>query len=92
MHAFMSMLLHMQAILLPTSTQHTNPGVRFRVLDYIDFMNSRVLFSRVRGNPLLEAHMPLMVHLSFHEDKLPRMRAMVDRYVRGDMAALSAFP
>lgn len=78
-------------MLMPTSAQLTSPGVQVRVLDYMDFMNSGMLFTRIKGNPLLEAHLPVMVHLSFHSDKLPRMHAIIDRYIHNDPAALSDF-
>lgn len=78
-----------QAMLMPTSTQHTSPGIRVRVLDYMDFMNSGTLFSRVKGNPLLESYHPIMIHLSFHSDKVARMHAIIDHYINHDKNALS---
>ena len=74
---------------MPTSAQHTSPGVRVRILDYMDFMNSGMLFSRVKGNPLLELHLPVMIHLSFHSDKVARMHAIIDHYINHDKKALS---
>ncbi|KAK9826526.1 hypothetical protein WJX74_000302 [Apatococcus lobatus] len=80
-----------EAILMPTSTQHISPGVHARVLDYMDFINSGTLFSRVKGNPLLETHPPIMIHLSCHADKLPRMHAIINHYINHDSNALSEF-
>ncbi|KAI3934547.1 hypothetical protein MKW92_033135 [Papaver armeniacum] len=35
---------------------------------------------------------PVIVHVNYHPDKLPRMKAVVDFYVNGNQDALQAFP
>ncbi|KAI3855841.1 hypothetical protein MKX03_036995 [Papaver bracteatum] len=53
-----------------------------RVMDYYKFMNSKILFKT-----------PVIVHVNYHPDKLPRTKlAVVDFYVNGNQDALKAFP
>ena len=35
---------------------------------------------------------PIVVHVNYHPDKWERMKAVVQRWVTGDTAALDAFP
>lgn len=63
-----------------------------RTMDYYLFMNSKVLFKTVRKNTELSKLKPVIVHVNYHPDKLPRMRAVVDYYVNGKKDALNPFP
>ncbi|KAI3841039.1 hypothetical protein MKX03_018270 [Papaver bracteatum] len=63
-----------------------------RVMDYYNFMNSKVLFKTVRKDDKLRKLKPVIVHVNYHPDKLPRMKAVVDFYVNGNQDALQAFP
>ncbi|MCL7037182.1 hypothetical protein MKW94_028620 [Papaver nudicaule] len=63
-----------------------------RVMDYYNFMNSKTLFKTVRKDDKLRKLKPVIVHVNYHPDKLPRMKAVVDFYVNGNQDALQAFP
>ncbi|CAK7329734.1 unnamed protein product [Dovyalis caffra] len=63
-----------------------------RTMDFYLFMNSKVLFKTVRKNANLSKLKPVIVHINYHPDKLPRMQAVVEFYVNGKQDALSSFP
>lgn len=63
-----------------------------RTMDFYLFMNSKVLFKTVRKNANLRKIKPVIVHINYHPDKLPRMQAVVEFYVNGKQDALSSFP
>ncbi|KAI3841038.1 hypothetical protein MKX03_018269 [Papaver bracteatum] len=62
-----------------------------RVMDYYNFMNSKILFKTVRKDDKLRKLKPVIVHVNYHPDKLPRMKAIIDFYVHGNQDALQAF-
>lgn len=61
-------------------------------MDIYLFMNSKVLFKTIRKDPELRKRKPVIVHINYHPDKLPRMKAAVDFYVNGKDDALEPFP
>ncbi|KAF5186784.1 Arabinosyltransferase rra3 [Thalictrum thalictroides] len=63
-----------------------------RTMDFYKFMNSKVLFKTVRKDAKLSKLMPVIVHVNYHPDKLPRMKAVVEFYVSGKQDALKPFP
>ncbi|OVA04546.1 Reticulon [Macleaya cordata] len=63
-----------------------------RTMDFYKFMNSKVLFKTVRKDDKLSKLKPVIVHVNYHPDKLPRMKAVVEFYVSGNQDALKAFP
>ncbi|XP_073156395.1 arabinosyltransferase RRA3-like [Henckelia pumila] len=63
-----------------------------RTMDLYLFMNSKVLFKTVRKDANLKKLMPVIVHVNYHPDKLPRMKAVVEFYVNGKKDALDPFP
>ncbi|KAJ8763581.1 hypothetical protein K2173_002464 [Erythroxylum novogranatense] len=63
-----------------------------RTMDIYLFMNSKVLFKTVRKDANLSKLMPVIVHVNYHPDKLPRMKAVVEFYVNGKKDALEPFP
>ncbi|KAL3340583.1 hypothetical protein AABB24_028961 [Solanum stoloniferum] len=63
-----------------------------RTMDIYLFMNSKVLFKTVRKDANLKKLKPVIVHLNYHPDKFPRMKAVVEYYVNGKQDALDAFP
>lgn len=63
-----------------------------RAMDIYLFMNSKVLFKTVRKDPELRKRKPVIVHINYHPDKLPRMKATVEFYVNGKDDALEPFP
>ena len=63
-----------------------------RTMDFFEFMNSKVLFKTVRQDANLRKLKPVIVHVNYHPDKLPRMKAVVEFYVNGNHDALNSFP
>lgn len=63
-----------------------------RTMDIYLFMNSKVLFKTVRKDAKLKKLKPVIVHVNYHPDKFPRMKAVVEYYVNGKQDALDAFP
>ncbi|XP_038905517.1 arabinosyltransferase RRA2-like [Benincasa hispida] len=63
-----------------------------RTMDMYLFMNSKVLFKTVRKDPKLRQLKPVIVHINYHPDKYPRMKAVVEFYVNGKQNALDPFP
>ncbi|CAL5378603.1 unnamed protein product [Camellia sinensis] len=63
-----------------------------RTMDFYLFMNSKVLFKTVRKDANLSKLKPVIVHVNYHPDKLPRMKAVVEYYVNGKQDALKPFP
>ncbi|XP_076948658.1 arabinosyltransferase RRA3-like [Bidens hawaiensis] len=63
-----------------------------RTMDRYLFMNSKVLFKEVRKDDNLKKLKPVIVHINYHPDKLPRMKAVVEFYFNGKQDALDPFP
>lgn len=63
-----------------------------RTMDMYLFMNSKVLFKTVRKDGKLRKLKPVVVHVNYHPDKFPRMKAIVDYYLNGKRDALDNFP
>ena len=66
--------------------------VSVRVMESEKFMNSKVLFKRIRKLPRSREPLPVMVHMNFHPDKTERMEAAIRYYLKGDQDALKRFP
>lgn len=63
-----------------------------RTMDFYLFMNSKVLFKTVRKDAKLSKLKPVIIHVNYHPDKFPRMKAVVEYYVNGKQDALKPFP
>ncbi|PNY13800.1 hypothetical protein L195_g010466 [Trifolium pratense] len=63
-----------------------------RTMDIYLFMNSKILFKTVRNDANLSKLKPVIIHVNYHPDKLPRMKAIVEYYVNGKQDALKPFP
>lgn len=63
-----------------------------RVLDFYQFLNSKMLFKILRKDPRYSDHKPVTIHVNYHPDKYNRMLAIVDHYVHGNRDALKQFP
>lgn len=63
-----------------------------RTMDRYLFMNSKALFKEVRKDDKLKKLKPVIVHVNYHPDKLPRMKAVVEFYYNGKQDALEPFP
>ncbi|PRW59143.1 Nucleotide-diphospho-sugar transferase family [Chlorella sorokiniana] len=71
---------------------YKSPQIIARVMDYYQFMNTKVLFKQVRHMPRDQQPKPVMVHANFHPDKSERMRGIIAYYIQGDEHALDKFP
>lgn len=82
-----------EVLLRPSAGPYVATGATVRVLEIEKFMNSKVLFTRVRHGDAATArrHPPTMLHVNYHPDKHPRMLAAVAWY-GGEEGALDAFP
>ncbi|KAL8197948.1 hypothetical protein R6Q57_016478 [Mikania cordata] len=63
-----------------------------RTMDRYLFMNSKALFKEVRKDANLKKLKPVIVHVNYHPDKLPRMKAIFELYFNGKQDALDLFP
>ncbi|KAK1267790.1 hypothetical protein QJS04_geneDACA006217 [Acorus gramineus] len=63
-----------------------------RTMDRFEFMNSKFLFRTVRKDENYSKLKPVIVHVNYHPDKFPRMKAIVEFYVNGKKDALEPFP
>ncbi|KAL2635396.1 hypothetical protein R1flu_006875 [Riccia fluitans] len=64
-----------------------------RVMDFYQFLNSKVLFKTIRKEPANYAHIkPVTIHVNYHPDKLDRMLGIVEYYIKGIKNALDKFP
>mmetsp|Transcript_20288 Transcript_20288/g.61122 ORF Transcript_20288/g.61122 Transcript_20288/m.61122 type:complete len:374 (+) Transcript_20288:581-1702(+) len=68
------------------------PNVSVRVMNYLIFMNSKVLFKTVRHLPKSQQTRPISVHINYHPDKRERQIAVMRYYIDGDQHALDPFP
>jgi hypothetical protein len=76
----------------PSRPGYDGLHVSKRVLDYLLFMNSKVLFTRIRGSWEMEKIKPVTIHVNYHPDKYERMLAVERYYVKGEKGALDGFP
>ncbi|EIE27038.1 hypothetical protein COCSUDRAFT_11236, partial [Coccomyxa subellipsoidea C-169] len=81
-----------EVIFFPSRPGYTDPGVTRRIMDFMLFMNSKVLFRQVRHDSRYESLRPVMIHVNYHPDKNARMLAVVDYYVNNKKSALQPFP
>jgi arabinosyltransferase len=69
-----------------------SPQVTVRVMDRMQFMNSKTLFKIVRHMPKDQQPKPVMVHMNYHPNKEERMKGAIKYYWKGDLKGLDAFP
>ncbi|XP_044474789.1 arabinosyltransferase RRA3-like [Mangifera indica] len=81
-----------EELFFPSHPGYTGLHASKRTMDYYLFMNSKVLFKTVRKDDKLKKLKPVIIHVNYHPDKLPRMQAIVEYYVNGKQDALDAFP
>ncbi|KAK9916012.1 hypothetical protein WJX75_007235 [Coccomyxa subellipsoidea] len=81
-----------EVIFFPSHPGYTDPGVTRRIMDFMLFMNSKILFRQVRHDARYESLRPVMIHVNYHPDKHARMLAVVDYYVNNRKSALQPFP
>ena len=63
-------------------------GARTRVLNLLCFGNSKLFFSS-HLHESFPRHVPVAVHVSYHERPAPHMRALLARYRRGESGAMT---
>ncbi|KAK6939437.1 Nucleotide-diphospho-sugar transferase [Dillenia turbinata] len=81
-----------EELYFPSHPGYTGLHASKRTMDFYLFMNSKVLFKTVRKDSRLKNLKPVIVHLNYHPDKLPRMIAVVEFYANGKKDALDPFP
>jgi len=75
---------------LPSHHEYASVGAILRVMNYLCYVNSKVLFRQLRMMPA--AHAPIAVQINYHSDAVPRMRAVVAKYLDGDASPLKQLP
>ncbi len=63
-----------------------------RVLDYLLFLNSKMVFKILRKQGNFAQYKPVTIHVNYHPDKYDRMVALIDYFVNGETDALDRFP
>ncbi|CAK9315858.1 unnamed protein product [Citrullus colocynthis] len=81
-----------EELFFPSHSNYEGLYASRRTMDFYLFMNSKVLFKTVRKDDNLKKLKPVIVHVNYHPDKFPRMKAVVDFYVNGKQDALNPFP
>mmetsp|Transcript_12362 Transcript_12362/g.31174 ORF Transcript_12362/g.31174 Transcript_12362/m.31174 type:complete len:106 (+) Transcript_12362:1-318(+) len=81
-----------EAIFFPSALDYISPHVTVRIMDIYKFVNSKTLFKVMRYHLQMRSIVPVMVHVNYHPDKWDRMKAVIRRYVHGDLHALDKFP
>ncbi|KAL6572682.1 Arabinosyltransferase rra2 [Orobanche minor] len=80
-----------EVMFYPSRPGYVGLHVSKRTMDMYQFMNSKVLFKTVRKDDGLMRMKPVVVHLNYHPDKVPRMKAVFEFYVNGRLDALEPF-
>ncbi|KAL6574292.1 hypothetical protein OROHE_001196 [Orobanche hederae] len=80
-----------EVMFYPSRPGYIGLHVSKRTMDMYQFMNSKVLFKTVRKDDGLMRMKPVVVHLNYHPDKVPRMKAVFEFYVDGKLDALEPF-
>ncbi|PQQ13605.1 arabinosyltransferase RRA3 [Prunus yedoensis var. nudiflora] len=81
-----------EALFFPSHPGYDGLHASKRTMDFYLFMNSKVLFKTVRKDANLKKLKPVILHVNYHPDKLPRMKAIIEFYVNGKQDALEPFP
>eukprot|EP00965_Chrysotila_dentata_P079430 2619287-Pleurochrysis_carterae.AAC.1 len=68
---------------------HMAAGLAKRALSYWCFANSKTVFRRMKVEPELAHHRPVVVHANYHQPKEPRMRAVYKRWHLDEQDALN---
>jgi hypothetical protein len=75
---------------LPSHHEYASVGAVLRVMNYLCFVNSKVLFRQLRNLP--SGTPPVAVQINYHSDTVTRMQATLSRYVDSDSAPLRNLP
>ena len=69
-------------------------GVSMRVMNYLCFLNTKLLFKYMRHDPQLgdaAQHLPVTCHVNYHPEKEQRMRASSQFYLQASEWSSSSF-
>ena len=77
---------------LPSHHDYASVGAVLRVMNYMCFVNSKVLFRQLRNLPSVSAGSPVVLQIDYHSDTVPRMRAAIGRFFDGSKGELKALP
>ncbi|KAK6115371.1 hypothetical protein DH2020_007640 [Rehmannia glutinosa] len=80
-----------EVLFFPSRPGYVGLHASKRTMDMYLFMNSKVLFKTVRKDEGLRKLKPVVVHLNYHPDKVPRMKGVFEFYVDGKKDALESF-
>ncbi|KAM1118315.1 hypothetical protein FF1_042555 [Malus domestica] len=81
-----------EELFFPSHPGYSGLHASKRTMDFYLFMNSKVLFKTVRKDANLKKLKPVILHVNYHPDKLPRMQAIMEFYFNGKQDALEPFP
>ncbi|KAL8250631.1 hypothetical protein R6Q59_034324 [Mikania micrantha] len=81
-----------EQLFFPSYPGYTGLHASKRTMDRYMFMNSKTLFKQVRKDANLKKLKPVIVHVNYHPDKFPRMKAVMEFYFNGKQDALEPFP
>ncbi|XP_047327531.1 arabinosyltransferase RRA3-like [Impatiens glandulifera] len=81
-----------EELFYPSHNEYIGLYASKRTLDFYKFMNSKVLFKTVRKDDRLKKLKPVIVHVNYHPDKYPRMKAIIEFFANGKEDALNSFP
>ncbi|CAO2832535.1 unnamed protein product [Amaranthus hypochondriacus] len=80
-----------QVLFYPSHPGYEGVHASKRTMDLYSFMNSRVLFKTVRKDPKFKKFKPVVIHINYHPDKLPRMKAVYEFYFNDKWHTLDSF-
>ena len=80
-----------QEVFRPSYAHYVSPGVSHRAMNFLCFLNTKVLFKYMRhdaelGNAL--RHLPVTVHINYHPEKEMRMVSVSQFYLENQPKAL----
>ena len=76
---------------LPSHHEYASVGAILRVMNYLCFVNSKVLFRQLRNLPS-GGTKPTAIQINYHSDTVVRMRAAMARYFDNDRETLNRLP
>ena len=76
---------------LPSHHNYTSPGAILRVMNYLCFVNSKVLFRQLRHKHTLNDR-PVALQINYHSDTLPRLQAAYAHYFESESTELMRLP
>ena len=79
----------MRRLFNPSHSGYDGLHVPRGVMDYLLFLNSKVLFKTLRKEEKFSECKPVTIHVNYHPDKYDRTR---DYHVEGNGNALKPFP